>query len=183
MFLRADAVGKVGGYRPVLDGAEDYDLWLRLSEHAQLANVPEFLLGYRAHQTPPNTAAARKQLLAARLARLSAKARGASQPDFVERLDTPLNLAALLCRDELRLIAELYGLLGRSASDRFVIQDFRPLGSLDLDHGERKTAQFWLKELLRTQQSVAAYCAALYWLLRLHPPRGLSLMGSALLGR
>jgi glycosyltransferase involved in cell wall biosynthesis len=178
MMMRADAFRGLGGYRPVLDGAEDYDLWLRMSERAELANIPEFLLSYRSSATPCSTAAARKQLLAARLARLSAKARRESRPDFVDTLAVPLDFAALRGRDDLVVTADVYELLGRAATDRFFVRDLSVFGKLDLDHAERRAAQFWLKDLLAGPQSIAVRAAAAFWLLRLHPARGLSLLGS-----
>jgi glycosyltransferase involved in cell wall biosynthesis len=182
MMLRADTIRSVGGYRPVLDGAEDYDLWLRMSERAQLANIPQFLLDYRSHPASANAETARRKLLSARLARLSATARRASQPDFVATLEAPLDLDALRNRDELRATAELYDLLSRRADSRFAVQELRQLGRTELNHAERKAAQFWLKELLTSQKSWVLRRMVLCWLLRLHPPRGLSLIWSALRG-
>ncbi len=148
MMMRADTFRGLGGYRPALDGAEDYDLWLRMSEHAELANVPEFLLSYRSSPAPADAAGARKQLLAARLARLSAKARRESRPDFVDAFASPLDLAALRGQAGLGETADLFELLGRPASDKLSVQDLSVFGKLDLDHAERRAAQFWLKGLL-----------------------------------
>jgi len=183
MMLRIDAFRSVGGYRPVLDGAEDYDLWLRMSERAELANIPQFLLSYRSHPRSPNAAAARRQLLSARLARLAAAARRESRPDIVETLEAPLDLAVLQSREELRATADLYQLLGRPADGHFALQSLRTFGRAGLDHAERRAAQFWLKEFLEKQKNWFARGTALFWLLRLHPPRGLSLIWSALCGR
>lgn len=47
-MIRTDALLKVNGYRD-LAPCEDYDLWLRLAEIGQLANMPEILLHYRFH--------------------------------------------------------------------------------------------------------------------------------------
>jgi hypothetical protein len=47
VVLRATALAAVGGYRPAYRAAEDYDLWLRLSERFELANLPDPLLYYR----------------------------------------------------------------------------------------------------------------------------------------
>jgi hypothetical protein len=127
-------------------------------------------------------------LLAARLARLSAKVRRESRPDFVDTFAVPLDLLALQDlalrdRDGLTATAALFALLGRPATDRFSVGDFRVFGQLDLDHAERRAAQFWLRDLLTSPQSIAVRAAAAFWLLRLHPPRGLSLIGSGLRGR
>lgn len=183
MMMRADVFRSLGGYRPVLDGAEDYDLWLRMSERAELANVSEFLLSYRSFPTPASTAGVRKQLLAARLARLSANVRRQLEPDFIDTLTAPLNVGALPDSGALSGTADFYELLVRPATDRFFAQDFRVFGKLDLDHAERRAAQFWLKELLVNPQHIEVRIAAVCWLLRLHPPRGLVLIGSWLRGR
>jgi hypothetical protein len=173
----------VGGYRAGLEGAEDYDLWLRISERAQLANLPEFLLSYRRHSTSASATAVQRQLLSARLARLSAAERRASRPDFIDTLTVPIQLTALQRQDGLRATGELYELLGRAANERFVAWELHVLGRAGLDHAERKAAQLWLRDLLKSQKSWAVRGAALFWLLRLHPPRGLSLVWSALRDR
>ncbi len=183
MMLSARVLRGVGGYRATLEGAEDYDLWLRISEQAKLANLPEFLLSYRRHSASASATAAQRQLLSARLARLSAAERRASRPDFIDTLALPVQLSELRRRDGLRATAELYELLGRSANGRFAARELRALAGADLDHAERKAAQHWLKDLLKSQKNWAIRSAALFWLLVLHPPRGLSLAWSALRGR
>lgn len=183
MMIRGDVLRSLGGYRPALDGAEDYDLWLRISERAELANVPEFLLSYRSVRPPAHEAGVRKQLLAARLARLSARARRDRQPDFVDTLPVPFELATLGQQDELRTTAELYGLLARRVADPLPVGDFKVLAGTELNHAERRAAQFWLRDVLQSQRTFAVRSAALYWLLKLHPARGLKLIGSALRGK
>ena len=49
MLLRRETVLAAGGYRDGFPFCEDYDLWLRLSEVTDLANIPEPLLLYREH--------------------------------------------------------------------------------------------------------------------------------------
>jgi glycosyltransferase involved in cell wall biosynthesis len=49
VMMRKEAVLRVGGYEPETMLAEDLDLWLRLGEIGQLANLPQVLLGYREH--------------------------------------------------------------------------------------------------------------------------------------
>jgi len=49
--LRTDLVRKVGGFRPDFDGAQDYDLVLRVTEGgAQVRHIPRILYHWRAHQ-------------------------------------------------------------------------------------------------------------------------------------
>jgi glycosyltransferase involved in cell wall biosynthesis len=49
VMMRKAALDKIGGYRPEFEPAEDRDLWLRLSEVGQLANLSETILHYRMH--------------------------------------------------------------------------------------------------------------------------------------
>lgn len=50
VLMRRAAVERVGGYSPVYtQGAEDYDLFLRLAEVGRLTNLEEILLHYRLH--------------------------------------------------------------------------------------------------------------------------------------
>ncbi len=48
-MIRAAAMRRVGGYRTERSPAEDLDLFLRLAEIGELANLPERLLEYRIH--------------------------------------------------------------------------------------------------------------------------------------
>ena len=49
VMLRCDVVRQIGGYRHGFPHAEDLDLFLRLGEVGQLANIQEVLLKYRVH--------------------------------------------------------------------------------------------------------------------------------------
>jgi glycosyltransferase involved in cell wall biosynthesis len=48
-MLRRSVVQQVGGYDESMGQAEDLDLWLRLGEVGQLANLPHCLIQYRLH--------------------------------------------------------------------------------------------------------------------------------------
>ncbi len=47
VMFRKDCTDKVGGYNEKLKYAQDYDLWLRISEHYNVANIAEFLQYWR----------------------------------------------------------------------------------------------------------------------------------------
>ncbi|MBV8915477.1 MAG: glycosyltransferase [Acetobacteraceae bacterium] len=49
VMMRRELVLAVGGYRNLFDGAEDYDLWLRLAPQVEFENLPWPLLLYRRH--------------------------------------------------------------------------------------------------------------------------------------
>jgi len=48
-LIRRSALNAINGYREKFKLAEDYDLWLRLSEIGELANIQEPLIYYRKH--------------------------------------------------------------------------------------------------------------------------------------
>jgi hypothetical protein len=75
VLLRTSALHAVGGYRPASANAEDYDLWLRLAEHYQLANLPDPVLRYRVHRAQVTSARLRVQSLAALAVRVAAQTR------------------------------------------------------------------------------------------------------------
>jgi Glycosyl transferase family 2 len=87
VMFRRSAFDEVGGYRTCFAEAEDHDLWLRLAEHNEVANLPQPVFDYRIH---PDQATARKfELMAVgRLAaRLSARARAEDRPDPLDGVD------------------------------------------------------------------------------------------------
>jgi glycosyltransferase involved in cell wall biosynthesis len=47
VMFRRELVDDVAGYQSQFDGAEDYDLWLRLRDKTRLANINECLTSYR----------------------------------------------------------------------------------------------------------------------------------------
>ena len=47
VMFRRDEILKIGGYRSLFDGAEDYDLWIRLNRVGDIANLDEYLTSYR----------------------------------------------------------------------------------------------------------------------------------------
>lgn len=96
MLLRRDAVRALGGYRAAFRSAEDYDLWLRLSEHHPIRAVPDLLLDYREHAGQTAWAEIEHRVLAEIGARATARARRAGRPDLAED-------AAMIDRAWLRL--------------------------------------------------------------------------------
>ena len=47
VMFRAECIEKVGLYREEFKSAQDYDLWLRISEVYDMANIPQLLYKYR----------------------------------------------------------------------------------------------------------------------------------------
>lgn len=81
VMMRRTVVLAAGGYRPVFTASEDYDLWLRLSEHHDLSNLPDLLLRYRGHGGQVTGRRWFLQRLEALAAQQSARLRRAGQPD------------------------------------------------------------------------------------------------------
>ena len=48
-MVRKDAFFATSGYRRLLSPAEDVDLWLRIGDRHERANVPAVVLRYRVH--------------------------------------------------------------------------------------------------------------------------------------
>lgn len=61
-MMRREAVLEVGGYREEMMPAEDLDLWLRLGERGQLANLPQVVLKYREHDRSVSAVRQHQQL-------------------------------------------------------------------------------------------------------------------------
>jgi hypothetical protein len=81
ILARKPALVAAGGYRPACERAEDYDLWLRLSECARLANLPDTLLNYRVHGRQTSAGINLDQRFAHDLALLAARTRRAGGAD------------------------------------------------------------------------------------------------------
>lgn len=75
VMFRRQAVVDAGLYRPQLEPAEDYDLWLRLAERHDLANLGEPLLDYRLHAGQSTAWSFERVAIGAIVARASAEAR------------------------------------------------------------------------------------------------------------
>jgi glycosyltransferase involved in cell wall biosynthesis len=90
VMMRRAAVIQVGGYRMECELAEDLDLFLRLAEHWQLANLPEVLLHYRLHLNSSGTSSSGRQARSAARAVVDACRRRQMPPpdDLKERIDS-----------------------------------------------------------------------------------------------
>lgn len=64
VMMRREAILSAGGYRELLRHAEDYDLWTRVCERHEIANIPEILLYYRIHGRQISWSEAESQALA-----------------------------------------------------------------------------------------------------------------------
>jgi hypothetical protein len=88
VVMRRDAVRAVGGYHRAYRHCEDYDLWLRLSEHVRMANLPDRLLLYRQSDTQVSNRHAYVQKIGAAIAWEAHVERLAGRPDPTADLET-----------------------------------------------------------------------------------------------
>ena len=86
-LIRRDAFVALGGYRAPFAQAEDYDLWLRIAERYQLANLEQVVLRYRFHPSQVSVSKRSQQSLCALAAKVAATSRRNGLPD-------PLNSVA-----------------------------------------------------------------------------------------
>ena len=89
VLMRRDLVLAIGGYRPAYQHAEDYDLWLRLSERTRLTTMPERLLLYRHSDAQVSSRHIVAQATATAIAWLAHLERAAGRPDPTDGLDRP----------------------------------------------------------------------------------------------
>ena len=87
VMMRKEVVIACGGYRKVFSESEDYDLWLRMSERSQLANLEEPVLQYRVHCKQASNVNLRHQMLCILAARTAAAFRKQGRPDPFSGVD------------------------------------------------------------------------------------------------
>ena len=75
VMMRREDFTRVGGYRRVIPHAEDYDLFLRISEHFQCANLKQVAVQYRIHAHQLSLRTLRQQTIAKLAAQAAASAR------------------------------------------------------------------------------------------------------------
>jgi hypothetical protein len=108
VLVRREAFVAVGGYRVVFAQAEDYDLWLRISEHFRCANLKQVVVKYRIHPHQVSVSRQKQQTLCVVAARASVAFRKNGSPDPLNsaKAITP-ELLARLCVSQAELQANL----------------------------------------------------------------------------
>jgi cellulose synthase/poly-beta-1,6-N-acetylglucosamine synthase-like glycosyltransferase len=159
VVMRKDAFVSVGGYRNVVH-AEDYDLWLRIAESYELANLPEVLLKYRIHSAQISMRTCRQQALSTIAAQAFALERRNGMPDPLTSMTaiTSESLTEIgvtkaaqersIARGYLRCIRNLC----RAGEEALALELVDVLGAFDAGHVER-----WVLADLRLWE------ARLYW--------------------
>jgi hypothetical protein len=81
VIMRSEIFRAAGGYRRGLNVAEDYDLWLRMAEHAEIANLPERLIRYRVHVQSATARKPVRQAVAIACVTAASEARRLGRPE------------------------------------------------------------------------------------------------------
>ena len=92
MMLRRDAVIAAGLFRPACIYAEDYDLWLRLAERGEMANLDEPMIRLRLHALQTSKTRRLTQRAATAFARQLALRRRSGHPEGMD-MTLPLHTA------------------------------------------------------------------------------------------
>jgi hypothetical protein len=171
-------VRTLGGYRAAFRAAEDYDLWLRMAELGDIANLPEHLIQYRRHATNLSQLEAVRQSFSVRLARRSAVGRRHQASDPARELLSPPDWWApeaetSFFSDDVDFFRFLDS--ERANGEAYISAVQRHF--FGLNHVERKLAQLRLKRLLQEIGSPIGFrrFGILVLIAILHPPRALGM--------
>jgi glycosyltransferase involved in cell wall biosynthesis len=113
VMIRRSAFEEAGGYREYFRYAQDYDLWLRLSEQQQLSNLEEVLYHWQVTAVSISARNYGLQQAYRRLARESAVARRTARPDPIEQNPSPLQIDNTTSEQDIQ--ARFAATLGRAA--------------------------------------------------------------------
>ena len=138
VVFRREAIMCVGRYRKAVVHAEDYDLFLRLAEKYQFANVKEVVLQYRRHSGQVSIRKFKQQALSSLAARFSARARhhGTHDPLETDQVVTATTLSRL-------------GVSEREQAEIILRHYLTTIRSM-YDAGERQLARELQEEVLRS---------------------------------
>ena len=97
VVIRRDIFAAAGGFRKPFVSAEDYDLWLRVAERCEMANLPNVVLRYRIHPHQESQRNVMQMTMGALAARAAADARNSGKPDPLDSVEeiTPATISGL----------------------------------------------------------------------------------------
>jgi hypothetical protein len=86
VMMKRDVALASGGYRSQLRDADDYDLWLRIAERTELANLDQVVVRYRVHSQQASIRNMEHQNWCVLAARAAASFRRSGKPDPLSKL-------------------------------------------------------------------------------------------------
>lgn len=153
VMMRRDLALGLGGYRAAYQACEDYDLWLRLYEKADIDNLPDNILYYRQHDDKISFKHAHQQAIGTIVARLAFESRQAGKLDPTDGLSTldanVIELFELEKDDKARIKLEMLEIKtnalslidGSAALDQILAE----LSKISLGRGNAIRARIYLK--------------------------------------
>jgi len=137
VVFRKRCFDEIEGYREAFTTAQDYDLWLRLSEKYQVANLPDRLYKYR---FTPSSLTFRKIFDQTRMAAFARKAvlirdEGLSEASLMNQMHTYLDSPITL------------------SEKKDITQSYRPWGQLLLKHNRKNEAFLLMSEVFKYHPS------------------------------
>lgn len=138
VMFRKQCVNELGGYREVFETAQDYDLWLRLSEKYEVANLPDRLYKYRFNTSSVTFRKILKQTRMADFAKKLSYLResGSSESIIMDEVSPNLDSHASL------------------SEKREIIQNYNPWGKLLLKHNRKDEAFLLMSEVFKYHPSI-----------------------------
>jgi cellulose synthase/poly-beta-1,6-N-acetylglucosamine synthase-like glycosyltransferase len=161
VLIRRDALHSVGGYRKKFIDAEDCDLWLRMADHAQLANLASVVLKYRCHPSQVSVRKCHQQALSTLAAHAVANARRRGESD-------PLEFATEITPDVLSAIGVSTHSQAAALAHRYLwgIRNMCETGqdsrAVEL-FSEMSRASVWKYAARRVISDLHLLAAGLYW--------------------
>jgi glycosyltransferase involved in cell wall biosynthesis len=154
VMMKRDIALLSGGYRKPLLDADDYDLWLRMSERTRLANLEQPILRYRVHPKQSSISNSSHQVLCVLAARTASVMRRSGKPDpltgihhITPQLLTTLGVTKAEIQDSLLANhREWQEIIGKNEPEMALtlIEEFLRIGSAGFVE-RRVLADLWLK--------------------------------------
>ena len=190
VMFRTSVVRDLGGYRPVFEEAEDYDLWLRISERAKIANIPEPLVRRRPHYGDFSQKKIIRGMFSVRLAKKAAQHRRSIGVDTLSAVNSAPDwwsdaIQNEFYADDARVFRFLeladYAMANSADFSRIDLAGFRQ-EIPRLNHAERKFAQQAVINLLHRSGRPPNLSRKhlISTLFRLHPSRAFRLIWTEL---
>jgi len=132
IIMRTEACRSAGGYRKVFEGAEDYDLWIRLSRLGKVANLPAVEVKYRRHVNQISNTRLEQQMIADLGVKLLAKRLDDGLDDPFASLPGPLTRRDLINVGVSPQAIDRHVLDGFELGARLLSEDGNRPGSLNL---------------------------------------------------
>jgi glycosyltransferase involved in cell wall biosynthesis len=181
-LIRAAPLRELGGYRRAFITAQDYDLWLRLGERAELANLPETVLQYRMHPSQLSESNIEQQVLGGIGARYSARMRAEHRADPMDAagplsLDLVARLGVSVCAVKNDVVSTLaqralfFAQIGeRQMACRLLSEAIATAAGVELRAGTRSNVAAAQAYMLALDGRLGAAIQSLLLAMVAHPP-------------